>query len=315
MAEAVLKHAFVSPFLDGPDTTKLQPSHWNAPILASAGTAGEVLTRDPASATGASWTPLTSAAHHASHEPGGTDALTALSASILTTGTLPDARLSTNVQMKPLLAADLPAHASRHVPGGVDALPVDQAAATGSLRTLGTSATSAAAGNDPRLSDARTPTAHRISHETGGGDAITALAASVITSGTIASARLPPRIGAVGIVIDGAGAVITTGVKGFLRVPFAGTITGVTVLSTDAAASAGSIVIDIWKDTFANYPPTVADTITASAKPTLTTANKSEDVTLTGWNKTIAAGDVLGFNVTSVATVTRVALTLTVQAT
>jgi hypothetical protein len=98
-------------------------------------------------------------------------------------------------------------------------------------------------------------------------------------------------------------------------VPFACTITGVTLLSTDAAATAGSIVVDIWKDSFANYPPTVADTITASAKPTLSSANKSENTTLTGWTTAIAAGDVLGFSVDSVATVTRCALTLTVQAT
>ena len=33
--------------------------------------------------------------------------------------------------------------------------------------------------------------------------------------------------------------------------------------------TSGSIVIDVWKDTYANFPPIVADTITASAKPTL----------------------------------------------
>ena len=38
--------------------------------------------------------------------------------------------------------------------------------------TLGTSATSAAAGNDARLSDARTPTAHASSHNAGGSDAL-----------------------------------------------------------------------------------------------------------------------------------------------
>ena len=46
---------------------------------------------------GASGPPL---AHHPTHEPGGTDALTNLSASILTTGTLPDARLSANVALE-----------------------------------------------------------------------------------------------------------------------------------------------------------------------------------------------------------------------
>src|SRR3954468_3742305 len=39
---------------------------------------------------------------------------------------------------------------------------------------LGTSGTTAAAGNDSRLSDARVPTGHHTSHETGGGDVIPA---------------------------------------------------------------------------------------------------------------------------------------------
>ena len=43
-------------------------------------------------------------------------------------------------------------------------------------------------------------------------------------------------------IIDGGGSVITTGVKGFVEVPFAGTITAATLLSTDAAVTSGSIV-------------------------------------------------------------------------
>jgi len=115
----------------------------------------------------------------------------------------------------------------------------------------------------------------------------------------------------IGFVIDGGGSPITTGVKGYVQVPIAGTITGVTVLSTDAAVTSGSIVIDIWKDTYANYPPTVADSITASAKPTLSSATKSTDTTLTGWTTTLAAGDVLAFKVDSASTVTKVSITLT----
>jgi hypothetical protein len=67
--------------------------------------------------------------------------------------------------------ADL-THASRHNAGGADALAIDAAAATGSLRTLGTASTAACAGNDARLSDARTPTAHATSHKSGGSDSI-----------------------------------------------------------------------------------------------------------------------------------------------
>ena len=51
-------------------------------------------------------------------------------------------------------------------------MAVDAAAATGSLRTLGTSATSACAGNDSRLTNSRTPTAHATSHKSGGADLI-----------------------------------------------------------------------------------------------------------------------------------------------
>jgi hypothetical protein len=130
--------------------------------------------------------------------------------------------------------------------------------------------------------------------------------------GTWATAVAGTVTDVIGFTIDGAGVAITTGVKGFIRIPYACTITAVTLLSTDASATAGSIVIDIWKDTYANYPPTVADTITASAKPTLSAANKSLDSTITGWTTSVSAGDVLGFKVDSASTVTRVTLLLTV---
>jgi len=52
-------------------------------------------------------------------------------------------------------------------------LATDAAAGTGSRRTLGTGALQAAAGNDSRLSDARTPTAHQSTHQSGNSDALT----------------------------------------------------------------------------------------------------------------------------------------------
>ncbi len=113
------------------------------------------------------------------------------------------------------------------------------------------------------------------------------------------------------MIINGGGAVITTGEKGFLRIPFACTINKVTLL----ADVSGSIVIDIWKDTFANYPPTVADTITAAAKPTITTAVKSEDSTLTGWTTSISIDDILKYNVDSVTSIKEITIILTVTMT
>ncbi len=136
----------------------------------------------------------------------------------------------------------------------------------------------------------------------------TALAFSSVTA--------PSRVSTIPFqIVDDGVTVITTGLKGFFRVPFACTITGWQILSTDAAgpATAGSIVVDLWKDTSANYPPTVADTITASAKPTLSAANFVSSTTLTGWTTSLAAGDVLAFNVDSAALVTRVLLQLTVS--
>lgn len=112
-------------------------------------------------------------------------------------------------------------------------------------------------------------------------------------------------------IIDGGGAAITTGQKGHLRIPFACEIERVTLL----ADQSGSIVVNIWKDTYANFPPLVGDKITASAPPTITTAQKSKDTTLTDWTKTIAAGDILAFNVDSVTDIERVTLALKVKKT
>lgn len=110
------------------------------------------------------------------------------------------------------------------------------------------------------------------------------------------------------MVIDNGTSTITTGVKGELRVPFACTITSWTLV----ADASGSIVIDIWKDTLANYPPVDADSITASAPPRLSSAASNSSSTLTGWITSLAAGDILRFNVDSITTCKRVTLSLAV---
>lgn len=115
-------------------------------------------------------------------------------------------------------------------------------------------------------------------------------------------------IGSIGITIDGGGSAITTGQKGYVSIPYACTINSATILLDQS----GSIVIDVWKDAYANYPPTVADTITAAAKPTVSGAVKSQDTTLTGWTTSVSAGDVIGFNVDSITTATRATLILKV---
>ena len=93
--------------------------------------------------------------------------------------------------------------------------------------------------------------------------------------------------------IDGGGAVITAGVKGTLEVPFKCDISAARLL----ADQSGTLQVDVWKDTYANYPPTDADSITASAVPAISSAIKYQDTTLTGWTKALTAGDLLYFNV------------------
>lgn len=108
---------------------------------------------------------------------------------------------------------------------------------------------------------------------------------------------------------DNANVVLPTGVLGEIKIDFNCTIVGVYVL----ADQTGSAVIDIWKDVFANYPPTIADTICASAKPTIVSDAKYADTTLTGWTKSITAGDVIRFNLDSVSTITRLTIQLKVE--
>ena len=170
--------------------------------------------------------------------------------------------------------------------------------------------TSVGGGLSQDQADARyAPLVHHTAHDTGGSDAITALAASVITSGTIAGARLPARIGAIGLVIDGGGSAITTGTKGDVYIPFACTITASTLI----ADQTGSVVLDLKLS--ASYATTPTVSIVASAPPTLSSASAAQDTTLTGWTVSVAAGSRLRYSVTSASTLTRLTHTLTVQAT
>ena len=150
--------------------------------------------------------------------------------------------------------------------------------------SVGTTAGTVAAGDDSRLSNARTPSAAYL-------------------------------VDALEFVIDGGGSALTTGIKGYLEVPYACTITQASLL----ADQSGSVVVDIFRSTYSAFaPPThpvSGDKLTASAPPTISSATKSQDATLTGWTTSLAAGDVLAFNVNSATTVTRVTCSLKVTRT
>ena len=73
----------------------------------------------------------------------------------------------------------------------------------------------------------------------------------------------------------------------------------VTMLAVPVSGS-GSAVVDLGVDTYANFPP-APDSIVASAPPTISSAIKSQDATLTGWTTALAAGSTLRATLTSIS--------------
>jgi hypothetical protein len=118
------------------------------------------------------------------------------------------------------------------------------------------------------------------------------------------------RIRTITFGVDGGGSVITTGTKDYLpKIPYAGTIVSWRLIAKES----GSVVLDVWKTNAA--VPTNSNTITASAKPTLSSAQLADSSTLTAWTTSVAVGDVFGFEVESATTVTKVVLVLEIQET
>ena len=105
-------------------------------------------------------------------------------------------------------------------------------------------------------------------------------------------------------VIDGGGSAITTGKKGVIVLDGNYTVTGWTII----ADQSGSIVVDVNRATYTNFPTTAS--IAGTELPTLSSVQKNEDLTLSSWTTTLSARDVLEFEVDSASTVTRVTVAL-----
>jgi hypothetical protein len=90
------------------------------------------------------------------------------------------------------------------------------------------------------------------------------------------------------------------GVAAYRRIPRDCTIVSATVY----ASASCSAVIDVWAGAITTdhlTDLTVADTITAAAKPTLSSATYSTDATLTGWTTGLTADWWMAWNVDSVS--------------
>jgi hypothetical protein len=167
------------------------------------------------------------------------------------------------------------------------------------------------------------PATHASSHVTGGSDKIRDATASqdgLMTSayatkldGIATGANNYIHKGQLGITIDGAGANITTGVKGYVRVPYNCTITKAEMVANDN----GDVTVEIWKDSYAAFPPTSGDSIYGGTAPSITGNIKSTDSLLSGWATSLSEGQYLAFNVPTASTgsLTRVTLTLAVTRT
>lgn len=119
-------------------------------------------------------------------------------------------------------------------------------------------------------------------------------------------------VSTINFIIDGGGANITTGLKGIVITDFACTVEQVTLLA-DASCS---IVVDIRRTTYAAYDgsthPGPGDSICGAAVPTLTSEITYQDAALAGWSVSLSAGDIIGFNVSSVSGAGRVLVSLKV---
>jgi len=144
--------------------------------------------------------------------------------------------------------------------------------------------------------------------------------ASNLSSGTVATARLPAdnTVRTLGITIDGGGNVPSTGIKGYMTIPWNGTITGWTCI----ADQAGTCTVDIWDIAGSGAPPTApniptsANKISASAPVALAGPEESAAggaSAISTWTMALAQWDTLAFNLSAVGTCTRITVQLQVR--
>lgn len=145
-------------------------------------------------------------------------------------------------------------------------LASDAAAGTASRRTLGIGSLQACAGNDSRLSDARTPTAHASTHASGGSDPITTAAIGAMPRLTPTASKTAAYTAVSGdlVLCNAAGGAFTV----TLPTAVAGVL--ISIKKTDSSANAITIA------------RAGSDTIGATAATSITLALQDQSVTLLG---------------------------------
>jgi hypothetical protein len=124
--------------------------------------------------------------------------------------------------------------------------------------------------------------------------------ASNVSSGTLAAARLPSntKVRSFGTTFgDTGGSALTSGSVVYFTIPYTCTIS-----AWNATVDAGTVTFDVWKIATGTAIPTVANTITASALPAISTGTAKHSTTLTSWTTSVAANDIVGIQLKTVAT-------------
>lgn len=125
----------------------------------------------------------------------------------------------------------------------------------------------------------------------------------------VALGTATPPVG-LSYVIDGGGTVITTGLKGYVQMPFA-----MTLQSYGAAGTpSGSVTLDIWKTTHALFDgtthPVAGDTICGTTPITYNGTVKASGTIPGDWTTALSMGDWLAYNVNGCGTVQMLTIAL-----
>jgi len=109
---------------------------------------------------------------------------------------------------------------------------------------------------------------------------------------------------ALSIIFDGGGAVLTTGIKAMIVAPFDMHISNGKLFSLDGTS--GSIEIQLWKDSYANFPPTSADNIQTFSLSSAIKSSANVDLD-------VLQGDIILFQIESVTSIKIAGLSLMVD--
>jgi hypothetical protein len=104
---------------------------------------------------------------------------------------------------------------------------------------------------------------------------------------------------------------LTTGVNVvFVNCPVAAVIRSVKIVTTGGN---GNCIVDVRKAPFASFPPTAANSIAGSSKPTISGGATYFDGVLNSWNTSISAGDVLAFSLSTTTIFTSITIVLEID--